>query len=203
MFHQCNCLCVSQTRNSQEIKLRCILIKIEQTLKKSTARFRQFTFTTLVEKNTTRLLQKIQMVASFLRGHQDYRQSTMSASEEPSGTLHGGAFSKQLHKKTWDWFWSAWNPLSEQFMSKRRESSSWLQSNHGQNCPSVIKQARMPQFGCLAVTCCQLELHHEWILFCVAESEQKLSAITHKIRTVVMRNESNNHLSTQTTSHFA
>jgi len=46
MFHQSNCLCVSQIKNSWWIKLRCILIKIDRTLKKSIARFWQFTATT-------------------------------------------------------------------------------------------------------------------------------------------------------------
>jgi len=42
----------------------------------------------LAEPHTTRLLQKIQMTASFLHSHQDCRKSTTSVPEELSGMQH-------------------------------------------------------------------------------------------------------------------
>jgi len=94
MFHESNCLCMSQIRNSQEIELRCILIKIDRANKKSTTRFGQFA-ALLAELHMTSLLQKTQMTQMTASFHQDCQHCSMLA----PGELSGMPRSTELHRK--------------------------------------------------------------------------------------------------------
>ena len=53
-----------------------------------------------VELHTTSLLQRIQMTASFLHGHQDCRRCSLLAPGELSGMLHSTELSAQLHRRS-------------------------------------------------------------------------------------------------------
>ena len=53
-----------------------------------------------VELYTTSLLQRIQMTASFLHSHQDYKRCSLLVPEELSGMLHSIELSAQYHRRS-------------------------------------------------------------------------------------------------------
>ena len=86
MFRQSNCLCTSQIRNTREIKLRCILIKLTGP-SWSTARFWQHA-TTIRRDAHVISSRKIQMTAFFAGVTKNVNMTTWLAPEELGSVLH-------------------------------------------------------------------------------------------------------------------
>jgi len=133
MFHKSNCLCMSQIRNSQEIELRCILIKIWPGPQEI-----NYSFWTIccIARRTA------------------HDKPSPKDPNDPNDRFFSSRLSTLLNVSTRGTQWNATqhrtsqksaeglsacdaNRLPDELVSETWESPSWLRSNHRQNCPSL------------------------------------------------------------------